>query len=202
MTRPNPACATATPARGRNIKDWQAAGDREHFVQFYRTDDYLVECLAAYLAKGIWAGDKVIVVATPEHRIALEKRLRMKNVDVASNTVSGQYLALDAQEVLSKFMVNGRPDPTAFRGTVGDLVRKATKGGRPLRAFGEMVALLWAQDNREAAIELEELWNDLARDYAFALYCAYPADCATPKAGRPAMEHICQSHACVISFTA
>ena len=202
MTRSTPACAVPSQARGKKIKDWQAAGEREHFVQFYRTDDYLIECLAAYFAKGIWAGEKAIVIATPEHRIALEKRLRLKNVDVANVTVSGQYLALDAQEVLSKFMVKGRPDPTAFRAVVGELVRQATQGGRPLRAFGEMVALLWAQDNREAAIDLEELWNDLARDYSFALYCAYPSDCGAAKDGRPSLEHICRSHSAVIPFTA
>jgi hypothetical protein len=202
MTRNRPTCTATEPTQGKNIKDWQAAAAHDHFVQFYRTDDYLIECLAAYLAKGIWAGDKAIVLATAEHRIALEKRLRMKNVDVAAVTVSGQYLALDAQEVLAKFMVQGRPEPTAFRATVGELVRQATQGGRPLRAFGEMVTLLWAGDKREAAIELEELWNDLARDYAFTLFCAYPAECAAPKNGRPGLEQICQSHTSVIPFTA
>jgi two-component system CheB/CheR fusion protein len=37
-----------------------------------------------------------------------------------------------------------------------------------------MVALLWAEGNRDAAIRLEELWNDLARTETFALLCAYP----------------------------
>jgi hypothetical protein len=182
------------------VKGWQAAGQNDHFVQFYRTEDYLIECLAAYIAKGIWSGERAIVIATAAHRYALEERLRVKNVDVASNTANGSYLALDAQEVLSKFMKEGKPDRAAFRAVVGKLVEQATSDGKHLRAFGEMVALLWADDQREAAIELEQLWNDLARDYSFALFCAYPSDCATPKDGRPSLEHICQSHSCVIPF--
>src|SRR3954471_17804400 len=99
-----PQCHAPTP-RGRNVKDWEATGPRDHFVQFYRTDDYLIECLAGYVAKAIWSDERALVIATPEHRVALEGRLRVKNVDVASNTVSGKFVALDAQEILSRFMV-------------------------------------------------------------------------------------------------
>ncbi len=194
---------TKTAVEGtRGAPDWDAIGKTEHFVQFYRTEEYLIENLASYVSKGLWAEEKAIVILTPSHRLALEERLRLKNVDVASSVVRGRYLALDAREVLSKFMVGNRPDPTAFRNVVGELVRKATEDGIPLRAFGEMVALLWADDNREAAIELEQLWNALACDYAFALFCAYPAECATPKAGRPGLEHICKVHHSVIPFPA
>ena len=34
---------------------------------------------------------------------------------------------------------------------------------RASSAFGEMVALLWAEGNHAAAIRLEELWNDLQK---------------------------------------
>lgn len=201
MTRSSPAVARVSPARGRTIKNWQSAGTNDHFVQFYRTDDYLIECLSAYVAQGIWAREKTLIIATPAHRDALEARLRGKNVDVAGNAASGHYVVLDAREVLAKFMRRGRPDRAAFREVVGQLVRTAVADGSSVRAFGEMVALLWAEDNREAAIELEHLWNALAREYSFALFCAYPADCAAPKEGRPGLEHICQSHTCVIPFT-
>jgi hypothetical protein len=195
-----PECQSAPPS-ARNVKGWEATGARDHFVQFYRTDDYLIECLAGYVAKAMWAGERALVIATPEHRVALEARLRVKNVDVASNTVSGKFVALDAQEMLSRFIVGGKPDPEAFRKVVGEAVRLLTEDGTQLRAFGEMVAILWAADNREGAIELEKLWNELARDYAFTLFCAYPADCVSSKDGRPGMEHICSSHSCVIPFT-
>jgi hypothetical protein len=203
MTRSRPlACNVVSGTATRTVKDWQATQSRDHFVQFYRTDDYLIECVAAYVARGIWTGESALVVATASHRVALEERLRIKNVDVASNVVSGHFLALDAQEMLSKFMIGGRPNPVAFRAAVGDVLDQLAKTERPLRAFGEMVALLWTDDNREGAIALEQLWNDLARDYAFSLFCAYPSECMGAKEGRPTMEHVCHTHSCVIPFTA
>jgi hypothetical protein len=199
---PPPACNVVSGTAARTVKDWQATQSTDHFVQFYRTEDYLIECLAAYAARGIWTGESVIVIATPSHRVALEERLRIKSVDVASNVVSGHYLALDAQEMLSKFMFAGRPNPVAFRAAVGDVFDQLAKAGRPLRAFGEMVALLWMEDNREGAIALEQLWNDLARDYTFSLFCAYPSECMAAKEGRPTIDHVCHTHSCVIPFTA
>jgi hypothetical protein len=194
------SCGPFPAERGKNVKDWRATGPSDHFVQFYRTDDYLIECLAGYVAEGIWNRDRAIVIATAGHRIALEERLRAKGVDVVGATVTGQYLALDARELLSKFMVNDRPDAEAFARNVGELVKQATQGGRRLRGFGEMVALLWAEGKRTAAIELEQLWNDLGRQHAFTLFCAYPADCANAKDGGVTLEHICQSHSCVIAL--
>jgi hypothetical protein len=43
-----------------------------------------------------------------------------------------------------------------------------------LTVFGEMVALLWAEGKKEAALEVEALWNDALNDRAFHLHCAYP----------------------------
>jgi hypothetical protein len=186
----------------KTIRDWRGATASDHFVQFYRTDDYLIECLAGYVAEGIWNRDIAFVIATPEHRIALEERLRVKSVDVLSTTVERQYFALDARELLSKFMVRGRPDRRAFMQVMGGLIRKATTGERRVRAFGEMVALLWMDGNRTAAIELEQLWNNLGRQHAFALFCAYPAACFDSRGDGPSLEHVCEHHSCVISLTA
>ena len=193
---------TLTGSSVRNVKSWAAAGVNEHFVQFYRTDEYLIECLAGYVAKGLQSGETVVVVATPAHRVALEDRLRLKTVDVARSIVDGLFIALDAEELLSKFMVDGRPNRAAFEQSVTSALRNAAARGRRIRVFGEMVALLWARDNREGAIELEQLWNELGRELSFSLYCAYPAECTTPKDGRPGLEHICSSHQCVISLGA
>jgi hypothetical protein len=61
-------------------------------------------------------------------------------------------------------MVDGWPDEQRFAEVVGTVVqRMAQNGSRRVCAFGEMVALLWAEGRHDAAIRLEELWNDLAR---------------------------------------
>ena len=102
-------------------------------------------------------------------------------------------------------MVEGKPDEARFRNVVGTLVAQATAGKRPLRAFGEMVALLWQKGNADAAIRLEELWNDPGKEYVFSLFCAYPmAGFGSNADGQP-FTHICKAHTRVIpseSYTA
>jgi hypothetical protein len=44
---------------------------------------------------------------------------------------------------------------------------------RPIRAYGEMVDLLWKDGATTAAIRLETLWNQLARSDDFDLMCGY-----------------------------
>jgi hypothetical protein len=200
-SRPAPVCFPFPATGTRAVRDWRGTGKSDHFVQLYHTDEFLIECLAGFISDGIWKSERAIIIATAAHRNALEERLRQKGVDVASSIVTGQYLALDAQEMLAKFMVEKMPDREAFNATIGRLIEDVTGGGRQLRAFGEMVALLWTDGNREAAIALEQLWNDLSRKHPFALFCAYPASCSGASTGQVNLEHICSSHSCVISMT-
>ena len=81
---------------------------------------------------------------------------------------------LDAQDTLGLFTRDGQPDRELFEQTVGAVVRRLAVAGRPLHAYGEMVALLWAQGAVRAALELEALWNGLQREVTFSLLCAYP----------------------------
>ncbi len=81
---------------------------------------------------------------------------------------------MDAAKLLAKFMVNGLPDKDLFIENVGSLIEKADRARTPIRAYGEMVALLWKQGNKDGVIQLESLWNELAETYSFSLFCAYP----------------------------
>jgi hypothetical protein len=68
-----------------------------------------------------------------------------------------------------------RPDPAGFWQAVSPVLRQAAKAGRPVRVFGEMVALLWQAGLTDAAVEVEAMWNELGAQYPFSLLCAYPA---------------------------
>src|SRR5688500_645839 len=118
---------------------WSQMGAREHFVQFYEEDDFLVDSVAGFIGSGLRAGDAGIVIATPSHRAALDMRLKDLGIDIAAMKASGQYLALDAAETLALFMVHGLPDPALFEQSVGKGVRRAVAAGT-VRAFGEVVA--------------------------------------------------------------
>ena len=173
-------------------------GETEHFVQFYEADAFLLNSLGEYTAAALKAGEAAIVVATGAHRDELEARLREQGLDVAAAAGCGQLVLRDAAETLSKFMVDGSPDDALFDEIVGDLVARAGEGRPRVRIYGEMVALLWAEGNYDGAIRLEELWNDLQRKHAFALFCAYPMQGFAGEGPGRGLSNVCTTHSRVI----
>jgi hypothetical protein len=90
-------------------------------------------------------------------------------------------------------MVEGWPDDELFAKAVNPVLKKAT-GGRPnriVRAYGEMVDVLWQAGQMDAAIRLEILWNELARNHSFSLLCGYSMGNFYKDA---AVEEICRHH--------
>lgn len=116
------------------------------------------------------------MIATPQHRDGVAQRLTARGLDVVGAGAHGRYVALDARDTLVTLMVDGWPDPARFDETIGALVAKTRERAPQIHAFGEMVALLWAEGNRDAAIRLEELWNELGTRHPFSLLCAYPIE--------------------------
>lgn len=178
--------------------DWSDIAESEHFVQFYETDAFLVESVSGFIGTALKAGDAAVVIATRAHRQGLESQLAARGIDLSAVCASGQFVMLDAAETLSEFMVDGSPDPERFTAVVGGVVARLTRSGRRVRAFGEMVALLWADGNQPAAIHLEELWNDLAKVHRFALFCAYPMNGVAGEANGESFGSVCTCHTRVI----
>jgi excisionase family DNA binding protein len=145
----------------------------DHFVLFYEGEPFLVDSVADYMAPALKAGDRGIVIATPQHRANIETRLHASGVDLAGAVQEGRYIARDATATLSCFMVDGVPQPERFEEVVRELW-DGTSGGRKVRIFGEMVALLVGDGKPDAALQLESLWNRAQERYPFSLLCAYP----------------------------
>jgi signal transduction histidine kinase len=185
---------------------WGEMGGSEHFVQFYETEAFFLDSASRYISAGLGAGDACVAIITPEHKDGLEARLKADGLDLAAARAQGRYIWLDAADTLSQFMLDGSPEPGRFMEVVGGAVARAAADAPHVRALGEMVALLWAEGNRVAAIRLEELWNDL-RDVGapFSLYCAYPMrDCAG-EAREEQFGEVCRQHSRAIpdeSYTA
>jgi signal transduction histidine kinase/ActR/RegA family two-component response regulator len=178
--------------------DWEDMGDGEHFVQFYEADGFLLNSLSGFIGKAITSGDAAVVISTQEHREGLDELMLANGLDVIGAKSTGRYLSLDAAETLSKFMVNGRPEPARFNDYLGGIIARVTDGRTRLRAFGEMVALLWAEGNQAAAIELEGLWNELQKAHSFSLFCAYPMNgLGEEKFSEPHLS-ICNVHSRVL----
>lgn len=152
--------------------------------------------LSGFVQGGISAGDGVIIIATQKHLEALQSRLSDFGVDI-KKFLNTQYFPMDAKETLAKFMVNGWPDESKFINIVTNLLKKVRKNNRKVRAFGEMVAILWAEGYNGATVQLEHLWNKFCDNEVFCLYCAYPKSGFTQDINA-SLQHICSAHSKMI----
>lgn len=180
--------------------------DVRHTVQLYRADEYLVKDLSRWMAIALKGGGSSVVIATKPHRAGIADHLQAAGIDVPREVARGRHIALDARETLAKIMRDGWPDAERFREVAGAVVDKAAAAARPLSpgvyAFGEMVAELWAEQKVQAAIRLEQLWNDLAQTHAFHLRCAYPVSQFGEQGDGEKFLRICGEHSHVISADA
>jgi anti-sigma regulatory factor (Ser/Thr protein kinase) len=174
-----------------------AVGSDEHAVHFYERESDLSRTVGRYLVDAAQAGAVAIVVATEAHRGAFVAELEAAGLDAAASCRSGTLVLLDAAATLAKLTRKGRVDRDAFHHVIGGVLRERAKGGRPLRVFGEMVALLWENGNVLEAIELEKLWNELGDELEFSLLCAYRSELASEPGQAEALRQVCQLHSSV-----
>jgi anti-sigma regulatory factor (Ser/Thr protein kinase) len=171
---------------------------RDHAVLFYESDDELVETVVRHLVDGLGKGERAVVVATAAHIEAFEAALARTAIDMAGARASGLWLTFDASDALSRFLVGDRPDPDAFAAEMGDLIRRVADSGHSIRLYGEMVALLWDAGQVAAAIELEDLWNELGQTVPFSLLCAYPVTSVTHQDDEDSFHRLCHCHSTVV----
>jgi len=148
-----------------------------HEVAFYSDDLQLLDHVTQFIGSALKAGNAAIVVATDSHRNNLLPRLQAFGVDIGTAIQQGRYIAVDADETLSTFVINGMPDPARFMEACGTLTLTAAKAalGQPPRVavFAEDVHLLWERGNPEAVIQVEQLCNKLAQLYDVDILCGY-----------------------------
>lgn len=153
---------------------WQHTSHCDHSVQVYEDEASLLKTLEAFVIAGFRNDDAIIIIATPEHRAALALRLEHSGINVAKAAADGQYIVRDARACLARFMFDGWPAEARFVAMMQELIAKARARHPTVRAFGEMVALLWEEKLYRATMRLEHMWTGLCQRESFPLFCAYP----------------------------
>ncbi len=150
---------------------------RDHIVQLYREERFLIEAVALFTSIALGKGEAVVLVATSAHVEGIQRRLEANGFSIEDVKQWGQLTVRDAADTLAGFMVNDMPDPVLFKTMIGTALQKAATGSRNgrLRVYGEMVNLLWRR-NLAAAARLETLWNDVIASHSISLFCAYHVD--------------------------
>ena len=176
---------------------WGEIAPHHHLVQIYEDQDVFIGTLTDFVVNGILLNESVIIIATTLHLTALKTHLVERDIDFVRLEADGQLILRDAEEALGEFMVDGWPDKELFRKMVYDLVSRGREGNRKVRAFGEMVALLWARGDNGATVQLEHLWDEFCRNEAFYLLCAYPRSGFTEDATQ-SLQNICAAHSMIL----
>ena len=177
---------------------------RCHEVQFYSDDSRFLDGFTRFLGAALKTGSPAVFIGTASHRNMLLERLHAESPDIRTAIRQGRYVALDAVEFLSNFMVSDMPDTGWFLKAVDDLIVAARKeaNGEHLRvaACGECAPMLWAQGKADAAIRLEELWNEIARTYDVDILCGYSLESLRCDEDSYTFRRICQEHSAVHSW--
>jgi hypothetical protein len=164
----------------------------KHGVYFYEDDTFLIDNVADFAKEGLERQETVIIVATDQHRGDLKTKLTENLIGLWA-PAPRNYVTLDASTTLGLFMRNGWPDEGLFLKVIGQIIQSAGRD-KPVRIYGEMVAVLWAEGNTLAAIHLERLWNKLANQQDFTLLCGYSACSFQGPEMDFAFEDVCSYH--------
>ena len=176
---------------------WGEIAPCDHLVQIYESDKYFLDTLEGFAGCGLLSGDSVVIIATQIHLDGLNTRLQKQGFNLNHIKTTDQYIPIEANEALSKFLVNNWPDEKLFNDFVSEVVARAKVNGRKVRAFGEMVAVLWEQGHNGATVQLENLWHQFHSKDQFSLYCAYPKSGFTQNA-HESVNAICSAHSVMI----
>lgn len=173
----------ALEARLQEARSHRPAARGTHHVLFWDSEPGLVEAAHSFIEDGLRRGHGAIVLATPEHLARLRRDLAGQDV-----------VWLDTDAVRRQVRSGSRYDIARFEQILGQARATASRGGkRPVTCFGELVAVLQAQGEDDAAAALETVGQRAAAaepDGIFIL-CAYPV---TAFGTSHALERACLVH--------
>ncbi len=170
-----------------------------HYVQLYQEATQLSDAVCHFIADKLTDQEGIIIVATSLHTDIFCTSLTFRGYDPNELIKKGQLTLLDAHTLLNAFMVNGMPNAQLFLDAVSPIFRKVFSRFSSARVYGEMVNILWKNEEKESAIQLEMLWNALLKDYDFSLLCAYEIDNLNHANYTEALDCICTTHTHLLS---
>jgi hypothetical protein len=166
----------------------------DHFVQLYQDKSFLADAVAEYVGAGLREGEAAVVIAMPAHTQMFLRALESQGLFPQQAIRRGQLRLLDAKETLAQFMTHGSCDWQAFHQVCGGVIAEMRLQYPTVRAYGEMVDVLWQDGMRDEALKLEEFWHRLGKLQTFSLLCAYQIDNLDSNAYGGALECVCKAH--------
>jgi len=157
-----PKLGLADPTRGTN-----------HVAQFYDDSAFLVKTLCRFVSDGLWASEGILIVATSDHIRDLRTALTKNDIPFHRQELEGQLVFIDAAFIARDLLIDGLPDRERFTQLIARPVESLASRFRRVRAFGEIVDILWRERNRAATLLLERMWGRLLEVHPLTLVCGY-----------------------------
>lgn len=169
-----------------------------HFAQFHRNTDALTEAAFVFLEAGLRHGNSLLVIAPPQRVEQLFDRLATGKVHPKSLADSGQLAVMDSTPIIEQMVTNGQTEWERFRGLLAPVLSRISLYGRGMRIYGEIASVLWAAGETNAAIRLEEFWNELAGAYTFSMFCGYTMDTQSEHVYATPLEELGRTHSDIL----
>lgn len=194
----------SSSVKGHQFTDTSAEkAAHRHEVQFYSDDALLLDTFARFIAVALKAGRAAIVVITESRSDGLVSRLKAQGLDVDAAVQQGTYVQLDVNKTFSTFMVNDMPDSARFFPVVGGLIEIAAKAARQQHhgvvVCGEGTSVLWAEGKADAAIRVEQLWDEVGKTFGVDILCGYALGSFHGEEDEHVFQSICAEHSAVYS---
>jgi hypothetical protein len=174
--------------------DWSQAGEGDHFVQFYESNEFYAEVVSGYIGAALERGGITVMVATSEHRLAVVRKLEARGIDVIAAQRDGRLFLRDAEAVVSQIMTDGELDRTKFANMVASVLGNLVESDRRIFGTGEIAGLLWENGKRAAAIEVEQFWDEFAKRNRMTILCAYSICKSADANSQTALAEVCTCH--------
>jgi len=187
---------------GRSIEQRQDEhvdqASRLHEVVVGSDEGTLVERYALFAQEAFDAGEAFVLMTSDKRIAQVDRLLRSRGLDIDGARQRGRYVSLDVNYGLATCMVDGWPDETRVWSASTSLFMRAASrlktDDRRVSACGDSSPLLLRHGKVDAAIRLEQLWDDLCRTFNIRALCGY----STPGVEHAeAFQRICGIHSAV-----
>jgi len=192
--------AMSAASAGRRFVSARLAPPRTpHSCVFYSTEDALLDDCAQFAGDALKADATLILLAVASHVAPLRRHIAARGVDLEAAAGDGRFWVLDVDEMLSRFMIGEQPDAGRFWAAVEPVVRDATASSPAHRVavWGECAPTLWKRGNHDAAVRVEQLWDELVVRHGVETLCSYAAHDVDRH--HPGYQRLCDAHTVVHS---
>lgn len=165
-----------------------------HLLKICRDEAMQAEAVAYFIKGGLLDNELVIIIARASLRNAILFHLNAMGLNVQFFKNQGQLKFLDADFLLSRILINDMLEDRVIHELIVRPIQIAHLKYGKIRAFGEMVDILWKGRQYDRALQLEKLWDELSKEYQFALFCTYLTNSFDASDYDDSLEHVCKVH--------